>query len=102
MKKTLLPLALACMALMGYSQTVPQLSKDGVDLYIGLHFEHTWPKDVFTTDSAGIYRLPAGYDSKLPVISPLMVGGGVTYNAGKVYVNSYDDTDGFEWTIVPQ
>lgn len=102
MKKTLLPLALACMALMGYSQTVPQLSKDGVDLYIGLHFDHTWPKDVFTTDSAGIYRLPAGYDSKLPVISPLMVGGGVTYNAGKVYVNSYDDTDGFEWTIVPQ
>lgn len=99
-------LALAILSLAGLPyaaspQVMPQLSKEGVQLHIGMEFNQSWNDYVFESDSAGLYCLPAGASKPVAEFAPLMVDGGVTYYAGKVYVNSFNDEGGSvpEWRV---
>ena len=101
-KLSLFLLAAVSLPFLASSQLMPKLAKDGVELYVGIGANYTWGDGVFSTDSAGIYKLPAGYGGNICFKAPVMVSGGITYHNGKIYVNSYDDTNGFEWMLVPQ
>lgn len=84
------------------AQTMPKLSEDGVDLYVGLQYCTRWDNsDVFPGDSAGIYRIPTG-DSELRCVkAPIAVNGGIAYHDGKVYMNVFDDENTSADKIVP-
>lgn len=102
MKKfALAVLSLAGLPYVASPQVMPRLAKEGVELHIGLEFNHSWSDDVFESDSAGLYVLPAGCTYPVAEESPLMVDGGVTYHDGKIYVNSFDDglSAAPEWRI---
>ena len=76
------------------AQTMPKLSEDGVDLYVGLQYCTRWDNsDVFPGDSAGIYRIPTG-DSELRCVkAPIAVNGGIAYHDGKVNAKVCVDID---------
>lgn len=84
------------------AQTMPKLSEDGVDLYVGLQYCTRWDNsDVFPGDSAGIYRIPTG-DSELRCVkAPIAVNGGIAYHDGKVYMNVFDDENTSADKITP-
>ncbi len=85
-------LAFVSLPFLASSQTLPQLAAEGIDLYVSLYYKTAWDNsDVFTSDSAGIYKITAGTAVLQCETAPVMVRGGVAYNDGKVYINSLDN-----------
>ncbi len=93
---------MAAMPAASVAQTMPKLSEDGVDLYVGLQYCTRWDNsDVFPGDSAGIYRIPTG-DSELRCVkAPIAVNGGIAYHDGKAYMNVFDDENTSADQITP-
>lgn len=103
MKKILIYTVLSAIAAMSaQAQTMPKLSEDGVDLFVGMQYCTRWDNsDVFPGDSAGIYRIPTG-DSELRCVkAPIAVNGGIAYHDGKVYMNVFDDENTSADQITP-
>ena len=93
---------MAAMPAASVAQTMPKLSEDGVDLFVGMQYCTRWDNsDVFPGDSAGIYRIPTG-DSELRCVkAPIAVNGGIAYHDGKVYMNVFDDENTSADQITP-
>lgn len=84
------------------AQTMPKLSEDGVDLYVGLQYCTRWDNsDVFPADSAGIYRISSGNSALSPFKVPITPNGGIAYHNGKAYINVFDDENTSADQITP-
>ena len=95
--------AVLSLPMVAAAQTMPQLSAEGIDLYVSMRYSAAWDNsDVFPADSAGIYILPAGATAPVPVVAPVQVSGGMAYHDGKVYINTFDNGEGGEDGIVPE
>ena len=105
MKKFLLSAAISAVAAMpavSVAQTMPKLSEDGVDLYVGLQYCTRWDNsDVFPGDSAGIYRISSGNSALSPFKVPITPNGGIAYHNGKAYINVFDDENTSADQITP-
>ena len=101
--KKILSLLLLGLPIAASAQTMPTLSVDGVDLYISMQYNQSWDNStVFPSDSAGIYKVPAGSSTLEKVVVPVEMSGGMTYYNGKVYTNAFSSSGGREELIVPE